>query len=582
MNEGSQRERMALDGEWRFMPDPNGCGDRLEYGQPGLDDSGWMPARVPASFDQIAPELIGYQGAGWFRCTVNVPASWKGKRASLEFAGVNDHSRVWVNGVAVASNSCGFLPFAADVEDHLRYGEPTVISVRIDNVRAPDDLFREIVGWRGRGGILREVALVATATSYLHDLYVTAEPTHDGGSLVLTAFVRNASASPFSGHLQATVLDGAGNVVAELPSHRLAVGAGGDGTVTISASVPGASAWSPDRPALYTARVALRHDAETVDSVSVRFGFRSIRTSGTQLMLNGQPIVLRGFNRHEDTPDAGMCPDPAGVRRDLDSMKGAGANFVRLAHYPHHPLELDLCDELGLLALDEIPLYWWLGEGEPGGACARKLKEAESQVERMIRRDRNHPSVVFWSVSNETDENRPEVRAGNAALLRQARAMDPSRLVVHVSDHGWVEADLFSEDDVVCVNAYPSMKPVFVDGGGIQDLSASTDAWRAFLSLLHGRYPTKPILVAEFGFVALAGVASGPMGEETQARVIEAEHAGMEADYVCGAAVWCWADHAWPHNKEYLRLMTTSPYGVLTRDRRPKRALETLRRIFAK
>ena len=575
------RERIVLDGEWRFMPDPYDCGDRHEYWQSGLDDSGWQPARLPASFDQISPELDGYEGAGWFRCAVDVPAAWQGQRVALQFAGVNDHSRVWLNGVPVAANDCGFLPFAAEVAAQLRYGAPNQIAVRTDNVRVPEDLFRDSVGWRPRGGILREVTLVATATTYLQDLHVTAEPTPAGGQLTLAVCVRNAAARPFAGELQATVLDSAGAMVAELPRGPVSVAAGREETVTLRARVPGAAAWSPDRPVLYTARVALQRGTEAVDAEAVRFGFRSIRTAGVRLLLNGQPIRLRGVNRHEDTPLAGLCPDPAGVRRDLESIQAAGANFVRLAHYPHHPLELDLCDELGLLVLDEIPLYWWQGEAEPGGACARKLAAAGAQLERMIRRDRNHPSVIFWSVSNETNEALPEVRAGTGALLRRARALDPTRLAVHVSDRAWVEADLFSEDDVICVNAYPSMKPVLVDGGSTQDLSNSTHAWRTFLAQLHERYPTKPILVSEFGFVALAGVVAGPLGEETQAQVLAAEHAGMAAEYVCGATVWCWADHAWPHGQDHLRRMATSPYGVVTRGRRPKRALATLRRLFA-
>lgn len=574
------RERLDLRAGWRFMPDPYPAADRSAYAAPALADRTWRPAPVPASFDQIAPELAGYQGAAWLRCTVTVPAAWEGRRVSLDFAGVNDHADVWLNGVPVARNSCGFLPFSADVQDHICYGGPNVIAVRADNARAPEDLFRDIVGWQARGGIVREVSLLATSLTHIHDVHVTAEPTDGGGQVSLAITIRNASSADFSGRVCVVLEDGAGAAIADLAGVA-SVARGSEQTVSLAAAARGVSPWSPAHPALYTARVTLKPDAgAAVDGESVRFGFRSIRVAGTELVLNGQPLKLRGFNRHEDTSAAGMCPDPAAVRRDLAAMKECGANFVRLAHYPHHPLELDLCDELGLLALEEIPLYWWLGDAEGEGIAPRKLAGAAAQLERMIRRDRNHPAIVFWSVSNETDESRPEVRAGNAELLRRARSLDPTRLAVHVSDHGWVDADAFSEDDVICVNAYPSMKPVLVESGSPDDLSRSTQEWRTFLAMLHARYPAKPILVAEFGFVALSGVLDGPMGENTQARVIEAEHAGMAADYVCGMAVWCWADHAWPHNKAFLRFMSTSPYGVMTRDRRPKRAVETLRRLF--
>ncbi len=189
--------------------------------------------------------------------------------------------------------------------------------------------------------------------------------------------------------------------------------------------------------------------------MDVRFGFRRIEAGEGGLLLNGRPVFLTGFNRHEDSPCTGMAPDLGIVRRDLEDMVRLGANFVRLCHYPHDPRELDLCDELGLLAMAEIPLYWWNGLEEGEEACARKLAAAERQLTNMIRRDVNHPSVILWSVSNETQEQRAEVAAGNAELVRLAKRLDPSRLAVHVSDH-WREHPHFEADDVLCVNAYPS------------------------------------------------------------------------------------------------------------------------------
>ena len=154
------------------------------------------------------------------------------------------------------------------------------------------------------------------------------------------------------------------------------------------------------------------------------------------LLLNGRPIFLTGFNRHEDSPRVGMVPDMETTRRDLEDMVRMGCNFVRLCHYPHDPRELDLCDELGLLVMAEIPLYWWNGLEEGEEACAHKLDAAKRQLSNMIRRDINHPAIVFWSVSNETEEQRPEVAAGNRELVRLAKELDPTRLAVHVSSTG--------------------------------------------------------------------------------------------------------------------------------------------------
>ena len=179
-----------------------------------------------------------------------------------------------------------------------------------------------------------------------------------------------------------------------------------------------------------------------MDSQSLRIGFRRIETRKDKLYLNGVPIVLTGFNRHEDSITRNMCMDLETARSDFKEMKDAGANFVRLCHYPHHPGEVDLCDELGLLVMDEIPLYWWDGLAEGEEACAHKLQAAKDQLTALIQRDRNHPSVIFWSVSNETEEDRPEVVAGNDALVKLAKKLDPTRLAVHVSNH-WQEYAAF-------------------------------------------------------------------------------------------------------------------------------------------
>jgi beta-glucuronidase len=259
-------------------------------------------------------------------------------------------------------------------------------------------------------------------------------------------------------------------------------------------------------------------------------------------------------------------------------MRAAGANFVRLCHYPHHPGELDLCDELGLLAMCEIPLYWWRGLEEGPEACEQTLAAARRQLTTLIRRDANHSSVAFWSVSNETHEQHAEVAAGNAELIRLARELDPTRLAVHVSDH-WRDHPRFDEDDVICVNHYPTWRGRLTAGDASYDPAESTRQWREALRRLHEAHPHKPILVTELGYPCLEGVFAGPLGEDVQAAAIEAELAGMDGPYVCGTTIWCYADHPWPE-RDFLKRLTTSPFGVVSRRRRKLAAFETVRRLF--
>ena len=348
--------------------------------------------------------------------------------------------------------------------------------------------------------------------------------------------------------------------------------------ITLAREVPGVQPWSPEDPARYRLHVRVMCDGQIVDEVSLWIGFRRVETRGTQLLLNGQPIRLHGVNRHEDSPRTDMAVDLETVRRDLEHIKGMGLNFVRLCHYPHHPAELDLCDELGLLVMGEIPLYWWSGLEEGEEKCARKLGAAKRQLTCMIARDRNHPSIILWSVSNETQEARPEVAAGNTELVRLAKSLDPTRLATHVSDK-WPQARHFDSDDVVCLNAYPSWNGRLWKHNPHYDVAASRVWWEEQLARLHAHYADKPILITEFGYPCFAGTVGHACGEDMQAEAIRAEFGAFDLPYVCGATVWCYADHPWPE-EDFLRYMTTSPFGLVTRAREPKRACAVVQEIM--
>jgi len=573
------RDEIELVHAWRFQPDPADEGERMGYWRGDYDTSRWPETSVPNSFDAILPELMGYEGKGWYRTEFTVADEWAARRVVLRFEGANYRTRVWLNGVLLGENPDGFLPFEFPVHAHLRTGAPNVLAVRVDSTRRDGEVPGKQRGWRPFGGILRDVSLLGTDLSYIADVHVYAEPTDGGGRLVARVEVANERDSDEKAEVELVVSDSGGAEVGRTGSGAFALSAGGGTTRELAATANGVAPWSPTSPVLYTAEATLRVGGRETDRARVRFGFRTIAADGAKLLLNGEPIVLRGFNRHEDSPARGMCTDLETARQDFLAMKEVGANFVRLAHYPHSPGELDLCDELGLLVMDEIPLYWWQGNGEGEENCARKLEAARRQLRRMILRDRNHPCVIFWSVSNENAEERPEVRDGNAVLVRDAHELDPTRPAVHVC-HRWTDTDCFAEDDVLCVNSYPSWSRRLRAGDEEYDFSDSTRFWQEHLADLHGRYPDRPILVSEFGYVSVPGVRDGALGEETHARVLAAEFAGMGAEYVCGTVVWCWADHAWPE-EDFVKGMTTSPYGVVSRNRQPLRPLKTVKELFS-
>lgn len=571
------REEIDVTGLWRFQPDAYDEGERRGFFEPGFDCARWREVRVPCCFDECGPGMASYEGAGWFRRTLELPVVWRDRRVVARFEGVNYHARVWVNGQPAGAHEDGFLRFELPIDRLLRWGEPNVVAVRADNTRRKGEVPGMQRGWRPFGGILRGVSLVATDRLYISHLVVKAEPAPDGGAVAVRALLVNERSEAAEAALSVEVIGKDGVTLHAFSAEPVRLGAGRTAEVGLESTPGGVEAWSPDSPRLYTLRARLVAAGEAADQVEARIGFRRIEVGEGGLLLNGRPIFLTGFNRHEDSPRSGMVPDMETARRDLEDIVRMGCNFVRLCHYPHDPRELDLCDELGVLVMAEIPLYWWNGLEEGEEACAHKLDAAKRQLSNMIRRDINHPAIVFWSVSNETQEQRPEVAAGNCELVVLAKELDPTRLAVHVSQY-WHSHPHFEADDVVCVNNYPSWGS-WLRGAGLPDSEAAR-TWRDSLAALRKAIPGKPILVTEFGHPSLEGTSDNALGEDEQARAIEAEFAGITAaPGVCGATVWCYADHPWPE-EPFIRYLTTSPFGVVTRERRPLKAHDVVRRLF--
>ena len=567
------RHTIDLTGVWRFQPDAFDDGERMGYHRPDCNTRFWREVRVPIAFDDCLPELAGYEGMGWFRCDFELPEECASQHLSLRFEAVNYNARVWVNGRWAGDHEGGFLRFAFPVAHLLRPGLNCIV-VRADNTRRHGEVPGKERGWRPYGGILREVALDCLQAIRLDKPIIVADAT---GAFEARVTVVNDTDDECRAGVALAITDSDGASVFFSEPRAAVVGAHSAQTVTFAGITPNIVAWTPDRPALYTAAFGLAHP-DGVDEVKVRIGFRTVAAIGHQLILNGQPIRLRGFNRHEDSPRTSMASDLEQAERDLRHMKQLGANYVRLCHYPHHPAELDLCDEIGLLVMSEIPLYWWNGDADGDQPAAVKLVAAKRQLGEMVARDANHPSILFWSVSNENHDQRPEVAAGNAELIDLAHQLDPSRLAVHVSDH-WTTAPAFAKDDVVCVNAYPSWGGRGWRSDPDYDFAESTRWWTEHLEQLHQLYPDRPILITEFGYPTLRNVAGNGLGEDVQEQAIREEAKAFDKPYVCGMTLWCYADHPWPE-EPYLNRMTTSPFGIVTRTRRPKRALDSVAALF--
>ncbi|MEI8063826.1 MAG: glycoside hydrolase family 2 TIM barrel-domain containing protein, partial [Verrucomicrobiota bacterium] len=420
MNRQLNKENLPVNDLWRFLPDPHGDGEKLGFWKADFDTRLWREVMVPSCFEVGGPNFDCYEGIGWYQRTFRLPAAWRSRRVVLRFEAVNYRAKVWLNGKLLGQHADGFLPFEFEVGDQARWDNDNVLAVSVDNTPCDEDVPGRHVGWRGYGGILREVSLSATDLLHIADLNVVATPNANGGHVECRINLRNNRSVPANAVLDVVIHNASGKAVATLDQRAVRVAPGESAGIVISGILADVGTWSPTTPVLYQAVVRLTEQNKIVDTVDTKLGFRRVEATSAGLLLNGQPIFLTGFNRHEDSPRNAMATDLETTRRDLEQIKEAGANFVRLCHYPHHPAELDMCDELGLLVMCEIPLY----KGDtPPPTNAVRVAVAGRQLKSLIARDANHPSVIFWSVSNETSDQKPEVAESNRALIRLARAL---------------------------------------------------------------------------------------------------------------------------------------------------------------
>jgi len=517
-----EREVFDLDGEWRVIVDRFEHGTLNYLSEPRGD--GWWRDRererpeelieydfdtaetmtVPGDWNTQDERLFFYEGTVWYRRTFDpVEAGLSpGRRHFIRFGAVNRHATVWLNGERLGSHHVGFTPFAFEVTGKMRVGENSLV-VRVDNRRRAEDVPALRTDWWNYGGITREVSLVETPRTFARSWALTL----DGDEIEAVVEVDGPDVGP----------DGGGGLVT-VTVEGVKVGRARvvDGRARLRLPTEGRlERWSPGSPRLYDVRVEFRPGRAPargfeleVDAVRDRVGFREIETRGRAIVLNGEPVFLRGICLHEealvggDGAGGGRAWSEAHARELLGLAKGLGVNFVRLAHYTHNEAMVRVADELGLMVWAEIPVYW-----EMDFENAVTAEYARAHLTEMVERDRNRASVVIWSVGNE-NRAKPAQTAFRVELARAARELDPSRLisaacfVTQRREDGKL-AEMVVEDpfgevaDVLAINQYVGWY-----GGHTRDLSGVTvrTAWE------------KPLVFSEFG----AGVKAGLRGDSDE------------------------------------------------------------------
>ncbi len=415
-----------LNGNWKFhwVAKPS---DRLsEFFKPESDVSLWPTIPVPANWQLEGYDLAIYTNipypwgkpdppripadnnpVGSYRRTFQVPENWTGRQIRLTFDGVASAFYVWVNGERVGFSKDSRTPAEFDVTRFVRAGDNTLA---VEVFRWSDGSYLEDQDFWRLSGIFRDVTLWSTDRLRVRDLEVHADfdPAARDGRLDLSVRARNDGDRTREVTIEAELLNPGGQPVPERLAAPSTVEPGTEATVTFSRVVTGAKPWSAESPALYKLLVTLRDDeGRVVEVIPIRIGFRRSEMKDGQYLLNGVPVIFKGVNRHETHPDTGQHVTRESMVADIRLMKAHNINAVRTAHYPNTPEWYDLCDEYGIYLVDEANIE----SHGMGYNLARTLgnnpawRDAHmDRTIRMVERDKNHPSVVIWSLGNEAGD----------------------------------------------------------------------------------------------------------------------------------------------------------------------------------
>lgn len=542
-----------------------------------------VPMPVPSSYNDIytGRGFADHVGNLYYRRKFTVSSRMLEKRLFLRFGSVTHKAEVWLNGTCLGKHSGGFLPFSFEITETAIAGEnelEVIVNNIVDETTLPagrmvhqkfPGLPEEIhnfpnFDFYNYSGIMRPVCLYTAPGSYIEDISIYGKM--DG------SFYWDVKANG-EGTVSVRLLDAAGNEVA--------AGEGFKGTGQIDQ----VQLWEPGHPVLYSLEVTLTGSDGEKDTYTEVFGFREVSIRDCRIHLNGKPVYLKGFGKHEDSPVHGRGFDMAYNVKDIGLLKWIGANSFRTSHYPYCEEMLQLCDREGILVIDEAPAVGLnagftatgLLGGNPNGTWKLfKTAEHHRQVLRdMVQRDKNHPCVIIWSVANEPASQEDGAKEYFEPLLNLVRELDeqkrPATLVTYEGSNP-VSCKVAEICDLLIINRYRG----WYDTEG--NLRGAAALLKDELEGFHKRCPDKPIMLGEYGADTIAGfhdINARIFSEEYQVDFLRAYGEVFDSlPYITGEHVWNFADFATAEN---IKRVGGNKKGVFTRDRSPKMAAHFLK-----
>lgn len=463
-----------LNGDWKFNWVKHPDERPINFYETAYDDTGWKTIPVPSNwqmhgygkpiytnvkypFKNNPPYVMSEPDSaytsfemrnpvGSYRHRFTVDEQWDGRELFIHFNGVKSAFYIWINGKKVGYSQGSMTSAEFNVTDFVKKGE-NLLAVEV--YRWSDGSYLEDQDFFRFSGIFRDVYLMATPKLHIRDFFARSkfDANYNNAELNVTAYIHNyADSAHYRTHLELDLVDAEGNYYKQSPLNEhltVMILPGNESVVHLKHKVLQPNKWSAENPYLYKAILTLKDDdGNVIERVSSDFGFREVKVEDGELLVNGQPIYIKGVNRHEHDPVTGRAVSRERMLEDVLIMKQNNINTVRLAHYPNHPYFYELCNKYGLYVIDEANIESHEIGYEPSKTLANKLEWREAHVDRirrMVERSKNHPSVIIWSLGNE---------AGDGTSFEVARdyirQRDPSRLVQYE------RAGTRSYTDIIC------------------------------------------------------------------------------------------------------------------------------------
>lgn len=523
----------------------------------GLEDP--VKVIVPGVWESL-PALKNYHGRAVYEQEIVC-----GGNMRFWLGGVSFKARVWLDGQELGTHYGAYTGFEVIARD-VKPGSHC-LCVEADNRFGEDSALHVPNDYYSYGGINRPVLIEEIGNAYIASIHVT--PRLEAGLWKAETAVRLVSVSPEAAAYVLRI-----EIAGDAIEKQVDLPANGETCLTLDLPCLNARVWTPDSPVLTTISAALLDGGRPVDDLIDRFGFREVKVQGKSILLNGQPLRLKGFNRHEDFNDYGVSVPMEAMLRDLQLMRDIGANCVRTCHYPNDPRFLDLCDELGMLVWEEPHAR---GLSEETMKNPNFMPQQEACVREMIDQHFNHPSIFIWGCLNECADNTPYGAACFRSIFSLLHQLDASRPMTAALLER-MGSLVGNDSDVVSINIYPQWYHNTPIPEALEKKLSETGV---------NQGEGKPLIISEIGAGAIPGYHD-PFGEakwseERQASILRSQIETVLAQPGCsGVFLWQFADvrvdESWFSN----RPRTMNNKGIVDEYRRPKLAYHTVKELFHK